>query len=70
MCTGLPSNLSVGQPTWTRDGSGLVVVAWPAQAASTAAYARKLGVVFCYNRRCTHLLFVCLRCFALRMGPL
>jgi hypothetical protein len=45
----IPDGVSVGQPRWARDGSGLVVVGW---THSFPSYGKKLGVVYCYNRPC------------------
>lgn len=59
----LPPDLSLGQPTWTPDGSGLVVVGWQ-QYNPGQHYAKKLGIVYCYNRACT-LYFVPVK----RSGP-
>ncbi|GAX72583.1 hypothetical protein CEUSTIGMA_g39.t1 [Chlamydomonas eustigma] len=43
-------DLSLGQPVWTRDGKGLVVVGWPHRPSNFPAIGKKLGVIFCYNR--------------------
>eukprot|EP00197_Chlamydomonas_leiostraca_P007936 CAMPEP_0202863236 /NCGR_PEP_ID=MMETSP1391-20130828/3945_1 /ASSEMBLY_ACC=CAM_ASM_000867 /TAXON_ID=1034604 /ORGANISM="Chlamydomonas leiostraca, Strain SAG 11-49" /LENGTH=784 /DNA_ID=CAMNT_0049542847 /DNA_START=190 /DNA_END=2544 /DNA_ORIENTATION=- len=47
----LPAEVSFGQPAWCPGGSGLVVVGWQ-QYNPGSAYAKRLGVVFCYNRAC------------------
>lgn len=41
--SGLPSNLSPGQLTWTKDGKALVGVAWE-------NLPRRLGLIYCTNR--------------------
>jgi len=43
-------DMSFGQPVWTRDGSGLLLVGWPHTSPNFPTLAKKLGVVFCYNR--------------------
>lgn len=48
----MAEDLSCGQPVWTRDSAGLVVVAWPARATNFPALERRLGIVHCYNRPC------------------
>ncbi|KAG1675395.1 hypothetical protein FOA52_012314 [Chlamydomonas sp. UWO 241] len=44
------SEMSFGQPVWTRDGGGLVIAGWPHYAPNFPAITKKLGIVFCYNR--------------------
>jgi acylaminoacyl-peptidase len=44
---------SFGQPVWSRDGCGVLAVAWDHHASNFPSLAgKKLGVVFCYNRPC------------------
>ena len=44
---------SFGQPVWTRDGSGVLAVAWEHRSSNFPSLAgKRLGVVFCYNRPC------------------
>ncbi|KAL6764745.1 acylaminoacyl-peptidase [Haematococcus lacustris] len=46
----LPPRHSAGQPCWAPDSRALLLVAWPDSGGAAAAFGRKLGVVFCYNR--------------------
>ena len=42
---------------WTPDGSGLVFVGWANRPENFSATARRLGIVYCFNRPC-HLLLL------------
>lgn len=47
---GLPSDQCCGQPVWDTAGQGIVFVSWPFSPLNFPASARRLGVVFCFNR--------------------
>lgn len=47
---GLPTDQCCGQPVWDPSGQGIVFVAWPFSPLNFPASARRLGVVFCFNR--------------------
>lgn len=49
---GGPADATCGQPQWSPDGSALVFVAWEQDHTNYPDLARRLGIVFCFNRKC------------------
>ena len=49
---GIPDGASCGQPQWSTSGDSLVFVAWTHDSENFPEIARRLGIVYCFNRPC------------------